>query len=404
MESRYQPMKVRVGSVDRTNAQQAVFGRDALADRLWHELRRMSLQVLSERRMGKTWLLHLAQARQPDDFFSIFLNVEDLKSAEEFSQRLLESVYREVPASDRVDAAKGALRARWGHWRGKEVGAYKVPDVGHWKGALRDSMLAFQARIGERLPVLILDELPHLLDSIIAEGNAPEAVELLDTLRALRQAMPKLRMVFCGSLGFHIVFEKLRKAGYSGQPVNDMGAFEVPPLDATTATLLAGNFLLGEEVPCDDLDGVAQAVGDAASRVPFYLQHLAQWMARHTDQPWTAEAVQVALAGIYDDAGDPLQFRYFDHRLVQYYPPEWVENARVALDILSRTAEGCAVGDLLNQINHVPRALGMTHDGLMDLLDTLRDDHYLVRRDGVHRFKLEIVRRWWLATRGRAES
>lgn len=400
----FQPMSVKIGSVDKSNAQGLVIGRDPLADQFWQDLRRESLQVLSERRMGKTWFLHLAHARQPEDFHAVFLNVEDLKSAEEFSQRLLDTVYGQVPPSGRLDRALGAWKRHAPRVSGQDVGTIKLPKVANWKTGLRNALETFQQRVGDRFPVIILDELPHLPDSVVQANRASEAAELLDTLRALRQSMPSLRMVYCGSLGFHIVFKKLQEQKYSGQPVNDMGTFDVPPLDADAAALLAGNLLLGESVKCEDIEPVARSVGEVSARVPFYVQNLVHWMGNHDETPWTSESVSVVLKGIFDDVGDPLKFRYYDNRLDQYYPEEWVENARIVLDLLSRSAEGLQIGELLNLVHHIEKTMGLPHDELLKVLEVLRDDHYLVRRDHAYRFKLEIVRQWWYAARGALRS
>jgi len=397
-------MLVKIGSVNAKSAQALVVGRDALVDQFWRELSRTSLQVLSERRMGKTWVLHLAQARQPAEFYAVFLNVEDLKSTKEFTQHLLHAVYANTPERNPLYKGAGLIMEHLPRVLGKDIGRFKIPEIKNWKEDIEGALKTFQYRIGERAPVLILDELPHLLDSIIQAGRPEEAAELLDTLRALRQSMPKLRMVYCGSLGFHIVFEKLRKAGYNGRPVNDMGTFDVPPLDEDAATTLAGGLLQGNGVPCGDIASVARAVAQASSGVPFYIQHLVQWMSRFDDIPWTPEAMTAALTGIFDDTADPLQFQYYNHRLDQYYLPEQVELARVVLDILSHHDEGYEAKGLLNRVMHHPKHLGLAHDELLELLDILRNDHYLITRGDVYRFKLDIVRKWWYTSRGKLRS
>lgn len=402
----FRPIQVRIASVSHANAQELVVGRDALVDRLWNDLQDGSIQVLSERRMGKTWLLHLAQARQPADCHALFLNVEDLRSPEEFTQRLLDLIYTQVPATGHVDDVWGRFKQHFPRFRGEQVGGQNIPKVTYWKDDLRLALGTYVKRAAPRMPVLILDELPHLIDSIAqSPSQGPErAAEVLDTLRALRQSIPKLRMVFCGSLGFHIVFEKLKAAGYRGQPVNDMDAFDVPPLGADEAVYLAGSLLLGADVPCRDLTGTAKAVADLSSRVPFYIQHAVKWMGANSGTPWTPEGVQVVPKGLFDEIGDPAQFRYYDDRLEQYYPSEWVENARVVLDVLSQSPGGFDANALLNRVRHTPRMLGISPDELLRLLSALRDDHYIARRDDLYRFKLEIVRQWWHQHRGHLVS
>ncbi len=64
-------------------------------------------------------------------------------------------------------------------------------------------------------------------------------MELLDTLRALRQSHSHLRMVFTGTIGLHHRLHALKRSGYANDPTNDMDVVEVPPLAAADAQELA---------------------------------------------------------------------------------------------------------------------------------------------------------------------
>jgi hypothetical protein len=207
--------------------------------------------------------------------------------------------------------------------------------------------------------------------------------------------------VFCGSLGLHIVLNDLYASGYSGRPVNDMPPFEVGPLSDDWARYLAACLLLGENVPCASPEECASAVATAASGVPFYIQHVVKWMKEHR----AAEAWDAARIGrIPEEAaiasGDPFELTYYDARLDTYYPDDLAERGRAALDVLSAAEGGLGFNALLNLVRHNPRTLTIDPKSLLDVLRTLKDDHYLIETDGHWRFKLEIVRRGWRKLRG----
>ncbi len=189
-------------------------------------------------------------------------------------------------------------------------------------------------------------------------------------------------MVFCGSLGLHIVLHKLRDAGYTGQPVNDMPPFEVPPLAPEDAQYLSGSLLLGEGVSCSDMKAVAHSIAHASSGVPHYIQHIVSWMCDQQTEPWTPERAASIPSELFNAAGDPAEFAYYDGRLDQYYPPDIVEKSRAALDVLSRKADGLHFDELLNLVRHRPKTLMVDSESFLQVLRVLRDDHYVVHKNG----------------------
>ncbi len=66
-------------------------------------------------------------------------------------------------------------------------------------------------------------------------------MEMLDTLRALRQTYPQLKMVYTGSIGLHHVVAKLKKLGYNNVPTNDMYPYELQPLQRLTRSSWQNN-------------------------------------------------------------------------------------------------------------------------------------------------------------------
>jgi hypothetical protein len=84
-----------------------------------------------------------------------------------------------------------------------------------------------------------------------------------------------------------------------------------------------------------------------------------------------------------------------------YYPEDLVEKALAALDVLSRESEATAFDDLLNAIRHRPQTLALDPNGLLEVLNILKDDYYLIESSGGWRFKVELVRAWWFENRGK---
>lgn len=398
----FKPLAVQMGAVDVHSAPESVIGRAGLVEKFWQKLRSGSIQTLAERRIGKTWLLKLAIAKKPDWAEPLFFNGEDSNSAHQFVWRL----NKELKKADLIPNKWWNRTETWARrffqeMQGRKFKAIEIPEMDSWESVLEDTCRHFVKFCEPRYAILVLDELPIFLDKTLNAQGAQEAIQVLDKLRSLRQALPALRMVFCGSLGLHIVLKKLREEGYSGQPVNDMPPFEVPPLEFDDAYYLAGSLLLGEGVACSDVKEVARALAGASSCVPFYIQHMVGWMSSHAEEEWTpGRAVEVPFE-MFGAAGDPGEFSYYDRRLGQYYPEEVVDEARAALDVLSREEDGIPFDDLLNLVRHRPKTMTLESEALREVLQMLYNDHYVIQEEGQWRFKLEIIRKWWFEARGR---
>jgi len=398
----FKEMRVLIGMLDVSKASEVVIGRLQLVESLWRQLESGSLRLLSERRMGKTWALTLARAKTPEWAIPLFIDAEDIKNAPGFVMRINKELHRTglVPPNC-WDGMYDWFRRCGQRLQGKKIGLMEIPEIDPWSSFLEDTCRKLVHKSGGKKVVLMIDELPILLDKMIRAGRSEEAIDILNQLRALRQSLPSLRMVFCGSLGLHTVLQKLREWGYTGSPANDTHVLELPPLAPEDAYYLAGCLLLGEGIKCSDLEAVAGTIAEASSGVAFYIQHLVSWMRRQGSQTWTPQEVASVPEQFFNDPDGRDVFGYYDEHLGDHYPSDIVERARAALDVLSRYREGLSFNKLLNLVRHRPKTLTIDTETFLEGMYILSDDHYVIQQDDQWRFKLEIVRQWWFGTRGR---
>ena len=205
-----------------------VVGRDALIDRLWGILSQQSVLLTAERRMGKSCLIKKMKAQPPDDVIAVYRDVEALDTP----LRFVERVYEDVAAylSKQRRAADG-VRTMLRHICGLEVPGFRLPMVAapHWKDLL-ERTLGDLAKHQQQTVVFFWDEIPMMLDKVRRASGERRAVEMLDTLRALRQTFPRIRMVYTGSIGLHHVTTSIRESGQAANAINDLRVVEVPPL------------------------------------------------------------------------------------------------------------------------------------------------------------------------------
>lgn len=395
---RFKPIPLATGSIDAATAPLLVIGRNNFVNRFWKKTKTGSnLHILSERRMGKTWAIWLAIAKKPTWANPIFFDAEQVNAVEEFVWRLNQEMHRQGFLSDSVkDSVWDWFRRIQQRIQGRSIGEYEVP-VGFdpWDTFLEDTLRNFVEICHGKTAILIIDELPFLVDKIYKNQGPRKAAELLDKLRAIRQTVNLFRMAFCGSLGMHIVLQKLKDNGYTGQPINDMEPLELSPLSLEDATLLSAGLLLSEKIKISNLEEVATAIAQVSSGIPYYIKYIIIWLSDHPVDLVDSGIIDGTLQKLFFAHGDPAGFLYYDTRLDQYYPEDIVEKARAALDILSRNNNGLHFNELLNLVRYRPSTLTIDPESLLDVLRTLRNDHYLINQSSHWRFKLEIVRRWW---------
>ncbi|MBV9850404.1 MAG: ATP-binding protein, partial [Armatimonadetes bacterium] len=249
-----------------------VIGRDKLVVRIWQALDRQSVVLTAARRMGKTSIAKKMIAEAGETVLPVYHDLAKLRSPIEF----VETIYHDIESflTTRRKAAKrahGLIAAL----SGSEVKGIKLPSViaPHWKSLLQN-LVEDLSEHRDELVIFFWDEMPMMLENIKQDHGEKSAMEVLDTLRSLRQMFPAMRMVYTGSIGLHHVVTSLKRSGYANAPTNDMKIIDVPPLAPVDAEHLASLLLEGESIQVADKQKVAATIARSTDNVPFYIQHV----------------------------------------------------------------------------------------------------------------------------------
>ena len=374
-----------------------VIGRDALIGDLWRILERQSVVLYAERRTGKTCIIKKMQAEAPDDRLVSYQELERVHSLLEFVEAVFHDVERHLSRWKRT--AEGATRLLR-NIGGTEIGGvlkFPEPAAAHWKDLLVTTIEDLMEH-QERRVILLWDEVPLMLDNIARRGGRQAAMELLDTLRSLRQMHPALRMVFTGSIGLHHVIVDLRKAGYANDPTNDMLKVNVPALDPEAGQELARRLLGGEGIPTDDVDATARGIAEAVDHVPYFIHHVVDQMARRGG-PADAALAEAIVRRCLVDPQDTWDLHHYRARIDTYYTPEERPVALGILDAIAGSDDRLPFDEVFNRL----KARLATEDIELarHVLMLVRRDHYLDQaEDGSYGFAFSLVKRWWRLDRG----
>ncbi len=382
-----------------------IVGRDRLINRLWAILEQQSLVLVAERRMGKTCVTKKMKAQPVNDTVIYFRDVGAFSSPIEFVERVAQDIESHLNAFQKTANQFKALLTSLG---GSEILGVRLPTTAapHWK-ALLEQALGDLAEHDDRRAILCWDEFPWMLQKIARSEGETVAMDLLDTLRGLRQTHSGLRMIYTGSIGLHHVIGELRKKGYVNSPVNDMRTIEVPPLNTSDAEFLARELIKGEGIAGDTLNETAVTIVKRVDAIPFYIHHVVAAMANR-DETATPEIAEEVVAEALANAPD-WDLEHFRSRLFEYYD----ERARVVRAVLNQLAEQqpLTLDELHEQLKislQADSGFGQRiaegdREALRDLLKLMQRDHYLYQEsEGGYRFRFGIIRRWWRLDRGLA--
>jgi hypothetical protein len=372
-----------------------VYGRDHLIAELWQRLDQLCVLMNAERRIGKTSVLRKMAQEGAPGWFPVLLDLEKFHSAEEFAV----AVYEQVQSY--LGTWKKAANAARKIYEDHEFGQFKRTSGGRpWKAlltaAVHDLLLEKQ---NERL-VFLWDEVPYMIDHIRRADGEQAAVEVLDTLRSLRQEHSGLRMVFSGSIGLHHVLDSIREGKMSSEPVNDMYPVEVPPLATEDAVRLAGDLIEGENLRASDPRQSAATIAAEADGFPFYIHHIIAGL-RQEGLPAEPDTVRELVGRHLVDANDPWDLGHYRSRIPAYYTKG--TNAQLVgliLDALAIAQEPLTVPQLQSTVNACSAGFD-DRDELVRVLRLMERDHYLLRDpSGRVGFRFPLIRRWWALDRG----
>jgi len=385
-------------------AAEDVIGRDRFIQRLWSTLDAQSVVLVAERRIGKSCIIKKMVAETPERLLPIYRDVEGITRPIDFVERVYRDVQEYLPALKRNTGRVSALLKQLA---GTEIGGLvKFPEAAqsHWR-PLIENTLEDLAEHEERLVILFWDELPSMLKSIADNSGERVAMEVLDTLRSLRQMHGRLRMVYSGSIGLHHITTALRDAGHGNDATNDMRTMEVPELAIEDARMLAEALLNGEQLQCQDREATADTIAQTTNCIPYYIHWVVADMkdrGQIADPKLAEEIVAEAMV----DHQDKWHLLHYSERLRDYYGLERLPIVLAVLDAIAaagapvtfdQLCSGLATSLHPDENQTAAKILGGDRELLLQILTLLQRDHYVRRepKDGKYGYRFPLIQRWW---------
>ena len=309
-----------------------VMGRDNEIARYWGVLERQGLVISAERRIGKTHIVLKMRDECPSGYLPFYQDLEAVHSIADLIRSIYSTVQEQCSTSPRLKA----LIAKWSVLIPSKIGSVDLPTADTtWKVLLTD---AFDDLIGsaENTVVLMLwDEFPLMLHNLRRREGDDAAMQLLDHLRALRLVRAdRLRFLFTGSIGLHLVLRSLRKAGNTNDPVNDMLSLTVPSMAHRHTCDLASALLAETRADPEQVPDLASQIANQVGGFPYYVHHVVDQLYQ-LRRPPELQDVSSAVDSLVYDSHDPANLQYYVNRLSSYYDEEERSLALLVLDTMA---------------------------------------------------------------------
>lgn len=394
-----------VGSVARDD--DFLFRKTFLED-LWEALNKHNLLLLAPRRTGKTSVMYRMLDQPKEGWLVIHLNVEDLRTPDDFVVSLIDAINEHQPRFLREVLAKG-----WDFLNGvlRRIEAVEVSEL---KIQLRKSEhpgVRWQDRGSELIErvftsrdkiLFVIDELPDMLNSMMMDSPERYA-DFLHWFRKIRERSlnSNLRWLVGGSVNLIAALDHQSMV----KLVNDLKVEPLPSFTRGEVATFVHQMLHQRGVGFDD--AVVQRIGELlGAPIPLFLQMLTQELyrqwKRNKNEPLTPavvdEVFNKSLLG--EMARDKLQ--HYRSRIDLHYPPPDRETVCHILGSLSLSDKGLSHGALF-QIYHRTEAsrtaarqgAALSQD-FQRLLLYLQSDFYIEQQpDGTFDFASRLLKTWW---------
>jgi len=393
-------MTLKITAGGTAEGKEKYFPRPAITKRIWRKIKRGEhLLVTAPRRVGKSSLLKHMTNNPEDGYIVKYSIVQSVDRENEFYKLLYNEFIEDPVIFNKISRYWKQASTAVKDYLNKisEIGTSKVSFDKTQKLDYKLELTHLLCSIDDDCPkvVMIVDEFPHALENILADGHT-KGIRFLQSIREIRQnskISQKVQFIFTGSIGLENVVKKIGQSNL----VNDFAHIEVPPLTIEEAGQLIDRLIQG----LSEYDDISLSLPEEAKthliekvewRIPYFFQAIIDELSEiHEDGGViSCKAVDEALARIvrnrykYDN--------YFEH---------WKSRLRVAfdqggqyhfaMDILNRLAAGEPVDKA------VFSDLAVKHqvEDPNYIQSVLEYDGYVNEHEGIFRFNSPILKTWW---------
>jgi hypothetical protein len=375
---------------------------------LWVSVRKHNILLIAPRRIGKTSVMYRMLDHPKKDWLVIHLNVEHLRTPEDFFITLVDAIREHQPDFLKDTLVKGLDFLRSVFNRVESVEAYELKVALRKAESFKDNWMDRATELIDRVirsekeVLFIIDELPDMLNAMLAHSPG-EWENFLHWFRKTRERCLRsnVRWMVGGSVNLITSLAQQGKVSL----INDLKPEMLEPFTAAEVGEFAATMFKHNRVPFDDT-AVPRMLDLLGAPIPYFLQMLTQELCRKWKRTRsgtiTADTVNEVFTKVLlgEMARDKLQ--HYRVRIDTHYPAEERQAACRLLDQLSLTNDGIARSTLFQLYRMVEegkterRSGRALEEAFRHLLLYLQSDFYIEEvREGYYDFSSRLLKTWW---------
>ena len=370
-----------------------IVGRDKKVDDVIYTLNSTSVNINEIRRFGKTSFLRLLESRAPDNWICVNNTVQDARSTAELIDLTLRGILNHSKLKDRM---KKTILDTWNALKNAKIKiseleissniTYKADPLSTFRSVLNS--VGKQLIEDKKIMVIIWDEFPDAIHTIMKKEGKDAAKEILMFFRALRQSgdSQNIRWVLTGSIGLHHILREL-----SGNVItNDILPVSLDPLEQRYIRWMAQCLLLEINKNLEGSDYLA----DVSGGIPFILAMMVKYINdtdTHVPQS-LADAKK-----LFIDAASDLNLAKGWAPLLERVGIYYGRNKKSAETILDIIASGPVDESNIKYLLREKTGKDISDSTLETVLKLLEEDHYIKYENSsrLYTWKHEPLRIIW---------
>jgi hypothetical protein len=365
--------------------------RPYINNAFWAEIEKGNhILMVAPRRVGKTSIMKDLANQAMEGYVAIYKNIESESTANGLYKRIFELIIECLSSHKK-------LKKQIATWAKR----YKITSIGEGSITIGEKEIDYKQELNNILndlqdqPVrilLLIDEVPEVLNKMRKSGRLEEATEILHQFREfnMNEHFKKIAIVYAGSIGLlHIV----QALGARPAIINHLKSIPIGPLTASEANTLIDQITVGATIQYSE-----NHKHYLLRKIQYLLPFFIQLMVEEIDQVARGEGIHSITEKTIDYAFDNVvktihHFEDWQKRLTDYFPKEQYQFLK---SLLSHCAQKGPIS--IQEVYNLGNAKGLEEDAFLDALEVLKRDGYLIESaPRIYDFTSPFLKAFWLA-------
>lgn len=343
------------------------------------------LSITAPRRVGKSSFMKNISQLNKENYSCLYTITESINEPNEFFKKIYTLLFSHVSTLKKLkeflDGKLKSLSIRKISLTGIE---FDRKDISFYE-ELKELLKALNS--DDHGIILLIDEYSQTIENIIKDQGKTSAAQFLHQCRELRVSQGKknnVHFVYAGSIGLENLVSSIGET----RSINDLGHFDVPPLDQTETKAFIHKIMDGEkyQFSSENQDYFIQKM---RWLLPFYIQiamaEIEQLLLTKNQHNINKEIIDQAFENVLESRN------YFDHWFVRLRSIFQGQQFNIAKAILNHCAEKGMIS--IFEIQDIAKKFNL--EEFRDILNILVHDGYIVKQDKAYRFNSPLLEQWW---------